>query len=360
VSGQINSSASSLATPPLAAVEQEGEQGLGLARAGLLASPALDLLVAAFHPKRAEGEHVEAMRRRRSSQQGHVQCGRDGMQGSPLFCQVAQGLGLLILALASSQGGRDVAGREAHQLLVVRAEGRARPGGTQAQLANVLALGGQCHDRTVRPVRQLRPVRRDDRAFGPHDHAARQVEGSSEPGQGRLHACIGGMGRERRLAKRSQEALASDRPRRSVPESGSQPPGGRFVQRDRHHEGKCRQEGQVQAQEVAARGVDGDEGADEQEQAQPECNRGPECPAGHLRREEDTGREDRGRRESHRQGDQGDPDPWVRVAHDGQESHRPADGGHHDRRERDPELSAAGIGLRRSTEGLEQPGGPDR
>ena len=54
-----------------------------------------------------------------------------------------------------------------------------------------------------------------------HHHGTGQVKGLGHSGQGRLDAGIGRLRRERRLAKRRQEAFPSDVPGRPAADPGT-------------------------------------------------------------------------------------------------------------------------------------------
>ena len=343
----------------LASIEQEGKQCLRLSGPGLLAAPPLDPFVATFHPQGAEGEHAQAGRGRGTLEKRDVE-GRGGrIQLGPILRQVGQSFYLLILASAGLQGCRQVPRRQSDQLLISMAEVRPRARRPEPELAHRLAVLDKRdpgHPGTVR----LGPVGRGDRAVRAHDPRSLEVEGVAKASQRWLDAGIGGLGRQRREAQGAEQTLTGDGSRRSVPKEGANPDRCRFVHGDRDHEREGRQQWQVQPEEGPARGIDGHERTDQQEQSETKRERRPEALAPDITREEHARRQDGRRREHHGHGHKRDADPWIGVAKHGEEPDGSADRGHHDSRQRDPELAPARVGRHGPAVCPEQPDRPDQ
>ncbi len=282
-----------------------------------------------------------------------------GVQLRSVLGQVAQRLGLLVLALPGSQGRREVDSRQADQLLVALRQRPARAGGPHPKLTDELLLRDQRGRQRIGRVRDD-PGRGGDRAIGPNHDRTGQIERLGEPNQRRLHARFGGLRRERRLADGTQQPFAGNRARRPVAEPAAEPGRGGFVQRDRDHEGHRREERKVEAEHPATGGVDRDQRPDRHEQAQPETERRPERLAGHLWREEDAGRQDGRGGQDHGHGNERDPDPRIGAAEHRQEADGASDRGNDDRRDGDLQLAAPRIRRSRRSIRLEQPDGPDR
>ena len=289
-----------------------------------------------------------------------MQRGRGRVELGPILREVAQGLGLLVLAAPGPQRRREVDGREPEQLLVPPGQRPPGPRPADPELADRLVLGDERRrgrsDRRARSptTAAIVPSRRTTTRPG-------EVEGLREPGQGGSDAGIGGLGRQRGLAEGPQQARAGDGARRAIAQAGAQPGRDGLVQGDRDHQRHRGQERQVEPQHAPTGGLEGEQRADQDEQADPEARATSQNarPATSGAMNTPAGRTAAAARIMASATSEipihGSVSPRI-----GRKRIAPPTVGHADRRERHPELPPPWVGRRGRAQGLEQPDGADR
>ena len=268
-------------------------------------------------------------------------------------------LRLLVLPSTGPERAGDVLGRQVEQLQVAGAEGRPRGGLADPQLTEHLSVGHQ-GDRPGRAWRRCRALRCDERPVGRRHGGAGHPESPHEAGERGVNAGRGRSGREGRLAEGAEQPIACDRSRAAAHDQATQAAADRPVEGGRDDEPQGGEERQVETDIRPARGLDGDEHADEGDDEEAAGERRPERPRRDGRAEEDACREDRIGCAHDGERDEGGPDPSVCVADHGQEPQACPDRGGSDRRQRRPELSLPQRRRVRRAHGRQEPPGTER
>ena len=148
-----------LGGPPVAAIEEEGEDGLGLPTAGLGAAPAMDRLAIALDTHRSKSVHAQG-RCRRCVDEGVVEVGATTSEGSLLCAERGKRVGLLVAQLADVERCGEIARGVVKQRGLARGIWAPVEARTEACLAVPPTLGHQGNRqgrfRGRRPAAQVR------------------------------------------------------------------------------------------------------------------------------------------------------------------------------------------------------------